>query len=104
MDEKNEEKKVDPKKSESNLYGALSYLWVVSIIMLVMKKDDEFVKFHAKQGIVLFIATWFFWIPILGQILWIIAVLLSLLGFIKALTGEKYKMPVVGDIAEKFNV
>ncbi len=85
--------------------AAISYLWIASILMLVMKKDDPFVQFHAKQGTVIFLGSLILWfIPVLGWILNIFALIAMIIGFMKAYAGEKYKMPVVGDLAEKINL
>lgn len=84
--------------------AALSYVWVLSIVMLIVKKDDEFVKFHAKQGLILFILSFIGVIPVIGWLVWMVVVVLDIVGFIKALSGERYKVPVVGDLAEKINV
>src|SRR3989344_4831724 len=98
-----EEKKPVPGSSDSNLMAALSYVWVLSVVMLIIKKDDEFVKFHAKQGTALFIISilamilspllWF-----LGIIVWFFVAVLCIIGFIKALSGERFKLWVIGDI------
>ena len=49
------------------------------------EKDDEFVKFHAKQGTVIFIASIILWfIPIIGWLMQI-AVLLALLSDFESL-------------------
>jgi len=98
-----EEKKPVPGSSDSNLMAALSYVWVLSVVMLIIKKDDEFVKFHAKQGLILFIASFIGVIPFIGWVIWLVVVVLDIVGFIKALSGERYKVPVVGDIAGKIN-
>lgn len=91
--------------NDSKLFAALSYLWLLSVVLLVLKKDDEFVKFHAKQGTVIFIASVILWfIPILGWMMQIAALIAAIIGFLKAYSGEKYKMPVVGDLAEKINL
>jgi uncharacterized membrane protein len=45
------------------------------------------------------------WIPFAGWILaaliWILMLILWLILMFKAYKGEKYKLPIVGDIAEK---
>jgi len=88
-------------ESDSNLMAALSYLWLLSVVMLLVKKDDPYVLFHAKQGLVIFIASFLIgWIPVLNLII-VVAVIL---GFVKAIQGEKYKLPLVGDLAEKINI
>jgi uncharacterized membrane protein len=99
-----EEKKPTSTNSDSNLMAALSYVWILSVVMLIIKKDDEFVKFHARQGLILFIASFVGVIPFIGWFIGLIVVVLDIVGFIKALSGERYKVPVVGDIAEKINL
>ncbi|TAN57967.1 hypothetical protein EPN15_02470 [Patescibacteria group bacterium] len=91
--------------NDSKLFAALSYLWLLSVVMLVLKKDDEFVKFHAKQGTVIFVASIILWfIPILGWMLQVAVLIAVVIGFLKAYSGEKYKMPVIGDLADKINI
>lgn len=93
------------KTSDSNLMAALSYLWILSVVMLLVKKDDAYVQFHAKQGVVLFVASIILWvIPIIGWLLNIVVTIAVILGFIKAIQGEKYEMPLVADIAKKINL
>lgn len=89
---------------DSNLMAALSYVWVLSVIMLILKKDDEFVKFHAKQGLILFLISFIGVVPVIGWIIWIIVVIAMIFGFIKALSGERYKVPLIGDLAEKIHI
>ena len=99
-------------KSDDNLIAAVSYLWILSIIILLVKKDSDYVRFHARQGVVLFgisvvvgiigIPLWFlFWLVSLVNLVIFVAVVI---GFIKALGGQRYKLPVVGDLAEKINL
>jgi len=104
-----EEIKPKPGSSDSNLMAALSYIWIVSVIMLVLKKDDEFIKFHAKQATVLFILSVAAMIlsPILfpiGLIVWLFVIVMCILGFIKALGGDRYKLWLIGDLAEKIKI
>ncbi|MFA6588276.1 MAG: hypothetical protein WCT08_04350 [Patescibacteria group bacterium] len=97
-----EEQKPPVQKSDSNTNAALSYIWIISVIMIVTKKNDEFVMFHAKQGLILFIASFLYFIPYyIGTILDILIVICIIVGFIKAMAGERYKLPVIGDLAEK---
>jgi uncharacterized membrane protein len=89
-----------------NTAAALSYIgfWVTGIIFLLIEKEP-FVRFHAMQSIIVFgILTliWLFplfWIftPLIG----IIGIVLWLLLIYKAYQGEKFKLPVIGDFAEK---
>lgn len=81
--------------------------------LLTDAKNDPFVKFHVKQGLVVFIC----WIAVyaLGWILpWslgFITTLLNLgvlvlviLGIMSAAKGEQKHLPVVGQFAEQFKI
>jgi uncharacterized membrane protein/RNA polymerase subunit RPABC4/transcription elongation factor Spt4 len=100
------------------LWCILSYLSILSLIPLLTQKDNKFIQFHARQGFALFIiAVAIFvcvivlsFIPFIG---WIFSMLsfflhlgifvLSIIGIIKAVQGEEWRIPVVADLAEKIN-
>jgi uncharacterized membrane protein len=99
-------------KGNENLMGAGSYLlwWVTGVIFLVLEKNNKFVRFHAMQSLLLFgpihlLLIVLGFIPILG---WLVGIFLSLGSFIlwivcmwKAFQGEMFKLPYVGELAEK---
>ena len=93
-------------------YALLAYLSILCIIPLIIKKDNAFVLFHTKQGIVLFVCeiavSIISVIPLLGWLIGFFGMLLfgiiSLIGIIKVLTGEYWKIPVVSDYAEKIQI
>jgi len=91
------------KSSDSNLLAALSYFWILSVVLYITKKDDKYIAFHAKQGIVLFIASFVMIVPFLGFLANLVIFVVALIGAIKAYQGEEYKIPVVYNIAEKIN-
>ncbi|MFC1479846.1 DUF4870 domain-containing protein [Candidatus Omnitrophota bacterium] len=103
---------MEEKKTQENVYAILSYLWVLCLIPILMKKEDEFVRFHARQGLMLFIVEVGIGIigiiPMLGQVIYLLGMLicglLSLIGIVQVLMGNKWKMPVVGEWAEKIKV
>ncbi len=97
---------------EPNIAGLLCYLagWVTGLIFYLVEKENKFVRFHAMQSIVVFgaysvisIILWF--IPIvgwvLGTILGITMFVLWIMLMVKAYQGQKWKLPVAGDFAEK---
>lgn len=96
----------NPKDVEENkILAAISYLWLMSLIMLLVKKDSEFVQFHAKQGLILFIISVILWfIPGIGWLLNVIVFIFIVIGFLKALAGEKWELPLLADIAKKINI
>jgi len=93
--------------NDNKIYAILSYLGVLFIIPLLMKPKSEFVKFHVKQGIVLTIG----WIiglvlyPVfgLGFVLQIAIIVLSIMGIINVSEGKMKKLPIISDLAEKFD-
>lgn len=111
-------KKQMKKEDEKKLYAFLGvFLTVIGfIIALVTKKDDKYVMFYAKQGLVLFFAwiiaafaAMIFWIlPLIGNfisgLIYLLVVILWIIGIIYSLSGEMKKIPIVGDLAEKINI
>lgn len=110
---------------EENVAGALAYLlgFITGVVFYLLEEDNEFVRFHAAQSMLvfggLFVLSFGFsflgaavdFIPGIGGILslgvWLLSLLLGPLGFVlwvlllvKAYSGDRYKLPVVGDIAE----
>jgi uncharacterized membrane protein len=102
----------------------LAYVTIIpAIIFLVMEpyNKSRFVRFHAFQNIFLHIAAFVLWIvlfivsavlafiPILGHlvafVLWMVLVVGLLIVWIvlllKANQGQMFKLPVIGDMAEK---
>ena len=105
---------------DENVEGALCYsLWFVTgIIFFIMEKDNKFVKFHAVQSIATFLpltiigwvitsfvlmtSSTMWWLSgMLSSLLFLIELILWLVLMMKAYQGEKFKLSVVGDIAEK---
>lgn len=123
-----ERKKASPQGKNSldideNIEGALTYVltWLTGIIFFVIEDQSDFVRFHAMQSIITFlpltILAWvinIFSVPyygygfgfslfgILSTLIWIAVLVLWLLLMYKAYQGEKYKLPIVGDLAEDF--
>ncbi|MCM8770622.1 MAG: DUF4870 domain-containing protein [Candidatus Omnitrophica bacterium] len=100
---------------QANLAGLLCYLpffigLILSIVFIVMEKQNKFVRFHALQSILFCVAMIIIGailavIPIIGWItmplIGILAIILVIILMIKAYQGEKFKLPVIGEIAEK---
>lgn len=94
---------------EGKIFALLGYWFFLCIIPLVLKKDNKFACFHAKQGLVLFIfvtAGFIFAIlPILGYLIFkavlFVYLVMSLWGIINALRGRYFRLPIVASIADK---
>ena len=98
---------------KENVAGLLCYLlwWITGVIFLIIEPKNKFVRFHALQSITTFGVLWiagmiFTWIPvigwIIGTIIWILGFILWILMMYKAYQGEQYKLPISGDMAEKW--
>jgi len=89
---------------KNKVLAAISYLYIASLIILLVKKDSPFAQFHAKQGFVLFIASIVAgFVPLVGGLLNIIIFVVVLVGAISAMKGKWYKIPLVEKVAEKIN-
>ena len=90
--------------SNDKLFGILSYLGILWLVGLLAGKT-EFTKFHANQGLVLFIAGviigaasaipfvgWFVIAP-LGSIATLV---FAIMGIVNAAKGEMKPLPVIG--------
>ena len=98
---------------KENVAGLLCYVlgWITGIVFLIIEPENKTIRFHAIQSIIVFgtlsIASAIFsWIPWIG---WFIGGLIGVIGFIlwivlmvKAYQGGKYKIPIAGDMAEKW--
>ena len=88
---------------EDNIWAAAGYLWILSIVALAARKDNDYIRFHASQGSLIFIISIpMFFIPIIGWMINVILAVLAVIGIIKALQGEKWELPVLGGPAKQF--
>lgn len=97
---------------EKKVACSLTYVlgWVSGLIFFLSEKEDKEVRFHAMQSIIFFgglhiIQIFLGRIPFVG---WSLLPLLGLLTFvvwlvliIKTYQGEHFKLPFVGEVAEK---
>ena len=99
---------------DENLAGALAYAlgWVTGAFFLLTEPANKFVRFHALQSTLVFGAlsvAWFVVISVLPFIGGFIAfavippvsAILWLLLMYRAYQGERFKLPVVGDMADQ---
>ena len=105
------------------LAGALAYFFLPAVVFLLVEpyNKNRFVRFHSFQCLGLFLvgvvlgATlrvlgfMLFFVPLIGHALvWLVSMVVGLAFFmgweeliVKALQGETFKLPVVGDFAEQ---
>ena len=104
---------------QPNVAALLSYVagWVTGLIFFLIEKDNKFVRFHAMQSMVLFGGVTvlnivlsvvlsmlgIFGLFFLFQLVWLAMLALWIILMVKAYQGEKFKLPVAGDIAEQLS-
>jgi uncharacterized membrane protein len=113
-----------PASGRDNIFGALAYVTIIpAIVFLLVEpfKANRFIRFHAFQCIFLAIAslavgialklmfTVLLFVPFLGQLMALLIAMIISIGclilwivlIVKALQGERFKVPFIGDLAEK---
>lgn len=110
---------------DENVAGTLSYVFgfITGLIFFLVETENEFVRFHAAQSMLVFgglfvlsfvigaLAMFLELIPFVGWIfslmLGLVSLLIAPVGFVlwivlmyKAYSGERYGLPVVGEVAE----
>ncbi len=107
QNDKNTFEKVSQKVKNKNHLAALSYFWVLCLIPLLGSKD-EFVKFHARQGFLLFLIEVVLmlvgWIPVIGWSLSLLVSIVAIIALVKALNGEKWKIPYIYELSKKIKI
>jgi uncharacterized membrane protein len=97
---------------EPGVAALLCYVlgWVTGLIFFLIEKENKYVRFHAFQSIVVFGAATLLsivltMIPVIGwallPVLYVVELILWIVLMVKACQGEKFKLPVAGDMAEK---
>jgi uncharacterized membrane protein len=116
---------------DENIAALLSYVfgWISGLVFFLIEKDSKLVRFHAMQsilfcvlvavlGIALWVVTFLFFLvgamlpdimgsllALLGTFIWLIfsvALLIAwILCLVRAYQGQFFKLPVIGNMAEK---
>ena len=97
---------------DQNLAGLLCYAagWITGLIFFLIEKENRYVRFHAMQSLITFggLTALFFvltFIPFIGWVLLpflgLAQLVLWILLMVKAYQGQLFKLPVIGDMAEK---
>ena len=96
----------------------LSYFGILALIPLLVEKDDAEVQWHAKHGLIL-AATWIVvsivltilagvpgigWILgcTVGPLLWLAILVIHIICIMKAIKGDKFRLPIVSDFADQW--
>lgn len=94
---------------KNTLMAVLSYIGPLVIVSYLTAKDDAFVKFHIRQGVVLFvieiaisiISSMFMFggLYMIAQFANLGVLILSIIGIVNAVQGKEQELPLVGHLA-----
>jgi uncharacterized membrane protein len=108
-----------PKKRDDNILKAFvtTFLSIIGfIIAMIAWRDDKYVMFYAKQSLIVFIIAaiagvingFFLWLPLIGWIinsaLGLIVLILWLISWVYALSGEMKEVPIIGEWGKKIKL
>lgn len=101
----------DKKDVEDNKLIAAS-AYILFFIPLLVAKDSKFAKEHAKQGLVLLLASIIIWIAgmiipvigwfIIGPLGSLLVLIVAVVAIIKTLQGEFWEIPMIGKYRSNF--
>jgi uncharacterized membrane protein len=93
---------------QPNVAAMLSYLlgFISGLVFYLLEKDNKYVRFHAMQSIlvsaILFVVGFIIMlIPAVNILFGLAELALWIALMLKAYQGEKFKLPLIGDLAEK---
>ncbi len=97
---------------EGKFFAAISYLSALCIISLWLKRDNWFARYHAKQGLVLFVAQVVTFIisivPVIGWLIQYFGAVLFLAvavwSIIQVLAGSCHRIPFVTEYADSITL
>ncbi len=97
--------------SNDALLLVLCYVGLLAIVPYLVARDREGLKFHARQGLALglvgVLCAALAAIPFLGFVGFLgllLVLVLSILGIVKALGGQRWRMPIAADLADRLDL
>lgn len=95
--------------NEQTIMAGLSYVGPLVLVPFLTKKEDPFIQFHVKQGMLVFgidIVVWILggWLFFLAPILNLVALVFSIIGIINALKQTEKELPIIGKYASHIKI
>jgi uncharacterized membrane protein len=97
---------------KNKVAAILAYIGPLVVVSYLIAKNDPFVKFHIRQGLVLLVieaGTWvlasFFWgfgFFFLWNIVRFVTLVFAIIGIVHAAKGEEKALPWIGSYASYF--
>ncbi len=95
-------------KEKQMLYGILSYIGILVVVSYILAKDMPGVKFHIKQGVVLFvieiaamiISSMVYIFTPLTMVVNIVCLIFSIIGIVNVVNRREKELPFIGQFAK----
>lgn len=99
-------------QAEERILSAIGYAGILFLLPLFLKKDSTYCQYHGKQGCILFLAwiinTIIMAVPILGWLVGffgsIFLAVITIIAIVKAISGEEWELPIIGEYARKLTL
>ncbi len=93
---------------EGRMAAIMAYIPFLCFVPLLTMKENKEARFHARQGVMLFLielVAVLFLVDAISDLVFkgilFLAAALSVAGIAFAVKGKNYKLPIIGDLAEK---
>ncbi len=93
---------------EDRMAAIMAYIPILCFVPLLNMKESRTARFHARQGVLLFLVELIAVIFLIDGIsnfvfkgILLIAIALSIAGIYFSFQGKSYKLPIIGDLADK---
>ncbi len=100
-----------PKDNDKIIFAWLATFFTIIgfLIAILLKRDDKYVMFYAKQGLILFIGEIIIWLlsGIFGwlkYLFWIFWAIIWAMAWINAFSGEEKNTFIIGSLAGKIKL
>ena len=106
---KNKADKPNNNKANDKAFAFLAvFLTILGFIIAILtKKENKYVMFYAKQGLVLFIGQIIIRVVAIippMKVIWAVWIILWVIGWVNALSGEMKKTPIISIFADKIRI
>lgn len=105
------EQKTPDQHNEEKLLAVLSYINILCLVPLLTKKENTFIQFHAKQGLVLFVIemiamflSWTIIFMIPAGLIGLVCVIYSVFGIYYVTENKMHPLPGIQELVKKFNI
>jgi uncharacterized membrane protein len=101
-----------PTAEKNTAMGVLAYLGPLVFVPLLTEKNDPFVKYHVKQGLVLlvievaalFVLDDIFRLRMISDLIILGCLVLTVIGILTVVKGEEKELPLIGQFSKYFKL